>query len=538
MNHPLSKTVHKWLTLLDIEIDARYLEYRLCSHPDFPSAAAITSLLTEFKIESTVIQIEISELLELRKPFLAVIDDTDFILIDDSSTIDQQCKNFVNRWTGFIIKIEQSSRSVHNPVIKQFKRAHSDLLLKQGLVLFLLSALTITALLNTTVYADVILFLFSITGLLLCMGIVLYELGIETFMYLKLWNINSYSNYRKPPDSVKSSLSRRIKPSDMALAFFAGCIALFILQAFGPPVLKSSIPPLMGWMIFATIPFAIYCVYKQWKIRRSWCKNCLLMIACLLCMQLIEFEYGGFKMSFDFYNLIFVVLIFVLPGSIWLLVRLLLDWVNMLKTSQLNLLKIKRSAKVFDAYLKKQMTIDNSPWSFDFQIGNPDAACQILMVSAPYCSQCAEAHQLMVELLQKHKNKVGVTIRFLIHPANHNDLNTPVQEHLLQYASTITGFFNNTSRIEKMLNDWYKIQNLDAFRELYPLTDEPMVLTAIKKQAEWINRSQLTRTPAFFVNGYQLENPYSYHDLLELAGDLSILFSEESDPSSNLKAIG
>lgn len=526
MKHQFAKTIYKWLTLMDISVDRGYLEYRLYSHPDFPSAFAITSLLTELGIENAAVRIDINELMSITDPFLAVIDDSDYILIDDVKQLDNRCKNFINRWTGVVILIEKPLSVIQLPELKQFTRDKSNLSLKRRLLFFLLSVLTIAALFRTTVYHEVVLFLFSIIGFVISAGIVLHELGIENMVFANLCRADSKKDCEALSHSKAATIFWGIKLSDVALSFFSGCIMLFLLQAFGPMNQRELTAPILAWIILSSFPFVVFSIYYQSRIIRKWCNSCLMIDACLLCMQFIELNYGEFKIH-PSYSTASVFLSFMLPCAVWIFIRQLLDSIKTLTATQHNLLRVVRSAEVFDSYLKKQKFIDTSVLPMDFQVGNAHAPLQLVIVSAPYCRPCAEAHHTVIQLLNKHKGKIGITIRFIIHPDNPEDISTPVLEHMLCYASSITGFFANSSRIEKMIQDWYQIRNLEKFKILYPVTEETDVWSHLKKQAEWVKYARIEHTPSIFINGYQLQSPYTLHDLMEFASDLSNLFSEE-----------
>lgn len=528
MNTTLGKIIHRWLMLMDIRVNAAYIQHRLWSHPDYPSALCITSLLTELGIENAVIELDISQLLEVSDPFIAVVDGSSFILIDDIKQAEKLCKNFSQRWSGVIIMAEKPVQIIQTANMIDFELEQSRLFSKKMIVLFLLSSIVLFALSNIAQLSDLIFFFLTLTGLIISGGMVLNELGIQNPVFNAICNVSKKSSCEEISSSNVAKLLADIKLSDLSLSFFLGSFTLSVINSMSSFPLQQNITLLLAWSTMATIPFVFLSVYYQGAVLKKWCTSCLLIATCLVLMVGFQFVNYPHEAIFHLPSFIFSSLSLILPGATWLLLRQIFNKKKEVQQSEVQLLQLFRSAEVFDTYLKIQKHIDTFPLPTDFQIGNRHAPLQVIIISSPYCQPCSDAHLMMMQVIEKHRDKMGITIRFLINPNDDEDMNTPVLEHMLTYALSTEGFFYNPSRIEKMLSDWYLLRDLRLFQNKYPVHTEISVQHYLDEHHNWIKHTRAEYTPEFYVNGYRLQRPYKYQDLLALAGELSAFYAEET----------
>ncbi len=92
--NPLVVTICRWLSLLGVRAEEAYVRQRLLSHPDFPSALAITSLLDDLGIENAVARLDKEQAHALATPFLAFVGGEDFMLVNGLATIENTVKDF------------------------------------------------------------------------------------------------------------------------------------------------------------------------------------------------------------------------------------------------------------------------------------------------------------------------------------------------------------------------------------------------------------------------------------------------------------
>jgi hypothetical protein len=77
---------------------------------------------------------------------------------------------------------------------------------------------------------------------------------------------------------------------------------------------------------------------------------------------------------------------------------------------------------------------------------------------------------------------------------------------------------------EKVMQDWFELEDLSQFREKYPLPsigETPAIEALAARHSDWFDKADVKGTPTFFVNGYQLPGQYRIEDLSHLVVGLS-----------------
>lgn len=206
-------------------------------------------------------------------------------------------------------------------------------------------------------------------------------------------------------------------------------------------------------------------------------------------------------------GLLFSVFVFTSTAAVWLLViKPALQKNKQLVDKNYSLLRFKKNPDIFNALLSKQKKVDTTPFENDYQLGNPDACLQIMVVCNPYCSPCAKAHEILHELVKK--NDIGLTVRFSIKADNKEDKGTQAVEYILQLLSD-----NPNVNKRQILHDWYKVMDLEKFRHQYLLGNKGDVDVLLRLQDQWVEGAKIQFTPTIFINGYELPKQYRVNDL-------------------------
>lgn len=514
-------TIYRWLSLLGVSVEEAYIRQRLLSHPDFPSAFSITSLLDELGIENAVAQLDKDQLHEMATPFLAFVGDEDFILVSNVATVEQSVGNFWSRWSGIVILAEKPEHIAEPEVLQNIKNSVKAMRIKRMFASSLVVLLGVLAAWQLSMSAS-ILFIVNLTGLVVCGSIVLRELGVVSGVSKKLCGERDTTGCDTVLSSKTATLLPGIKLSDAGVAFFAGTVILLLMSSFSGAAFRQAAGAIMGTLYFASFPFTLFSIYYQAKVIKSWCRMCLLVVALLWVNVFVQLWGGAEIYSADVVNILAAAALFVLPGAVWLLIRQILNQRHALTIDNLRLQRFYRNPELLKAHLLTQEQVNTTPRPYDFQIGNAGAPCQLIVVSSHFCGHCAETFRMLQRLLAKHGNTFGITLRFLDNnPANGNGRKASVQRHMLQYALPIEGFLNDPEKVERMLEAWYATMNIDTFRKLYPVKNLIDVDFILERQREWARAARIAETPTVIINGYKLGSPYSADDLLEF-GDVFV----------------
>lgn len=530
MTTPIETTVHQWLSLMGIRIEKKYVGERLMSHPDYPSALSITSFLDDLGIENGVTQIEPARLHEMPAPFLAFVDQKDFVIVQNSQTINRTVEDFEKRWHGVVVLAEKPA--VISSVLKTAMDSARHVRIKQaisivvGLLLFAAAAFQLPPLSS-------ILLLISLAGLVVSSSVVMRELGIETVVSQHLCGKGGNTGCDAILKSNASTLPFNVKLSDAGVSFFSGIIFLMIISSLAAIDFQNEIQLVIAGLCFSTLPFTMFSVYYQWKVAKQWCTSCLLLVAALVVLIILQTNTEHEWTTLTVPGFITAISIFIIPGITWLLIRPLIEREKELVKSSAVSKQFYLSPQLLEAHLKKQPSVDVRPWEEDFRLGNADAPLQVLVVSSYFCGPCAETHEILKTLLARHEH-IGVTVRFLSEGAEQEEMKTKVLRYMLQYALSNQSFLDDGMLVEEMIATWYKLMDVEEFKKHYPLAEFLNVEALLIKQKEWSEIAAIEYTPTIFINGYRLEKPFTQADLPILCNSLSEIFSTVEDESAVL----
>lgn len=172
--------------------------------------------------------------------------------------------------------------------------------------------------------------------------------------------------------------------------------------------------------------------------------------------------------------------------------------------------RFKNNGKVFSALLSRQRKIQHPAEGLGIAQGNPGAQWKIIKVCNPYCGPCAKAHPV-VEALISHNLDVQLQIIFTASGEDTDRKTAPVQ-HLLAIAAK-----GDESLTKQALDDWYNapVKDYKVFAEKYPV-DNTMLMAQNEKihaMKSWCDAEQISFTPTFFINDFQLPDTYKLSDL-------------------------
>ncbi len=533
--NPLVVTICRWLSLLGVRAEEAYVRQRLLSHPDFPSALAITSLLDDLGIENAVARLDKEQAHTLATPFLAFVGGEDFMLVNGLATIENTVKDFWNRWNGIVVLAEKPEYPVTPQAMKDIHETQVAARVKWAFAAAIVVLLGMLAVAQLSM-SDSILFIVNLAGLVVCGSLVLRELGVASTLSKRLCGESSGTGCDVVLSSKAATVLPGVKLSDAGLAFFAGIITLLLFTSVGAAAFTQAAQTLITVTLFAGIPVTLYSLYYQRRVARTWCRSCLVVVALLWGNVIIQLLYGVSLQSAGVISFITAAVFFILPGAAWILIRQVLNNRQSLDLDNLRLQRFYRSPGLFTQNLLAQPVINTTSRPYDFVIGNPDAACQLIIVSSHFCGPCVDTFRMLQTLLSRHSGEFGITVRFLDHHTQNNgSRKASVQRHMLQYSLSTEGFLRDPEKVERMLEAWYATLDINSFRKLYPVKTFFDVDFILERQREWAHNVGITHTPTVIINGRKLESPYSADDLLEFSPILIELFAQrEPVPEAEL----
>jgi Vitamin K epoxide reductase family/Thioredoxin len=517
----IEKSLHQWLKKMKVLIPFSYLKKRLVSHPDYSSIYSITCTLKELGIENAAIEVEKERLPEIPVPFLAYMNakhDEDFILVENTNDVEKLYPGFIKRWTGKVIVAEKPDKIVKNDELKDIEKISRHNTNLWIIISSLLLFLTILSFIETSSVLYISLLLLSFIGTVITGSVVMQELEIKTVVSEKLCG-RGREDCNAVIHSKLSKLPGAIKLSDMGVAFFSGSSFLLLWNSFTGKLFMNYGIQVIAFITCLSIPFTLFSIYYQWKVVRKWCNACLsvvgiLWIMAILSILALEYTATGPR---SFIHILTSVLLFFMPGALWLLIRPILNKTMKLNNENLQLLRFQRNDKLFISYLQQQRQVDTTAWKNDFQLGNAQAPLQLMVACSPFCAPCAKTHGLLNSLLETYKSKIGITIRFVIDISHKDEKNTLAIAHLLEYAHSRKDFFCHPEHAVHLLHDWFAHSNLDKFKSQYPIIEPLDINDLLEQHYHWSKNSKIQHTPTIFINGYELAAPYSIDFLAQFS---------------------
>jgi thiol-disulfide isomerase/thioredoxin len=503
----LHTILYTWLKEMKIPVSSTYMRQQLNSHPDYPSLLSITDTLDELGIDNTAIQIEKNQLHEMPVPFMAHLNGNsgEFVMVKNRDNLDKQFPDFFKRWGGVAIAAEQPT-GWHHKLNTEWQQ--KDKIVRQS-VLLTLSVVTFFIILAAAVSFSWLqsgLLLIAVTGVFVSWLIVSKDLGIENKIADEVCGATVDCNaviYSKI-----STLPFGIGWNDSGIIYFSFLLMLSVITSFTQT--GSGIYTVLFLLSACSLPVTFYSLYYQWRVAKSWCRLCLITVGLLwlqfivLLMPLI----AGY-ISLNAINLNSIALtsfLLFITAAAWLWVKPLLKKNMELETESFAGKRFKNNPDVFMALLERQRKVDITPFKNDLQIGNQDAALQIMVACNPYCGPCAKAHEVLHELVEE--NDIGLTIRFTVNIQNKKDKKLQIVEYMLRLCNGKDEMYKR-----KLLNSWYAKLDMGKFKTDYPAEQDNSITDQIEFLEKWNKQSKIEFTPTLFINGFELPKQYKVNDL-------------------------
>ncbi len=99
-------------------------------------------------------------------------------------------------------------------------------------------------------------------------------------------------------------------------------------------------------------------------------------------------------------------------------------------------------------------------------------------------------------------------------------------EQLLSYwHQSIRGKTEESKNTENLIHYWFELWDLQKFKKKYLVnTDDELGEKLGARHHTWAKEVNITHTPTFFVNGYELPKEYAIDDLLAMVPSLQDSF--------------
>lgn len=500
---------------------------------------SIVDTLERLGINHNVFRINKDDLTKLEFPFLLFLDDKSGkkgILIRNEKDLNQN-KEEVKNWNGVVLQVDNDEgiKNTRNDEIKKSISEARSFQLKSKLLAGCGIVLLALALINSFSTVNTAFILTSLVGFLLGYLLIAKELGNTSEIIESFCKMGKKSNCDKILNSKEAKLFGIISFSDIVIIYFCFQLVAFCFSMALPNAFTSFYPLLLA-MSLLTLPVILFSVYYQYFRAKVWCPLCLAVDAVLIAQTAIlanVFYNQVIHLNNEviFYTIVGLV-IFGIIGLSVILSKDKAEEINHLSKAVILSQRIKYSSDVFTHLLFQQRKIDDSAFNPEILLGNPDAPLRILMVSNFYCNPCKEQHVKIAQLIHTYPEKVAVAIRFVRNGQDFNRSLTTTGYIISYWLHKIYHQSEESSKTEKLLENWYKVMDLEKFiKENLLEGDEKNNESRIieEQHYKWQEMVGISSTPTFFINGHELPNNYNIEDMMVLTPGLAEYFSMAPD---------
>lgn len=498
MNKSLIYIVDFWLKSLNHNL--KDFEMWYSSHPDFPSLKSLTDTLNYFGTESITAEIDEQTLMSFDKPFLSLIrsdnnvenlvyttfeQDKIKIITDEDKFYILTLEDFLKKWKNIVVVIDEN------------KKIQSKRKLDYNVLFLLLFVFNISLLiLNHFTWNSFILSSLFLSGLYISTLLIQKKLNLSSVIADKFCTISEKTSCEKVTQSQESKLFGKV-PLDILsfVYFFTLIVCEFILP-------NNNLSKIISCISF---PICFYSVYLQWKVIKSWCPLCLLVVSVLSLSTAFSIFTGiNFKIGIN-EILIFLFVSSITSLSVSFLVPYLKNRTMIIELKKENL-SFKRNYHLFMphySYIEPIIYKDFiERFSIKTKVGNFNM--DMIVVTNPMCESCKELHSILQNITERHKN-IRLSYVFYVPYEDRSDPRTFVAERLLEI------YHEQNNSFDIALNEWY--EKRETWIGKWGLCKNLKYNYYLGEHKAWCSNHGIHQTPIILINGKQFPKFYDANDI-------------------------
>lgn len=497
-------------------VNERVLVDQLYKHPYYPSLLSISEILQFEGIRNFAAKVKPQDLPRMTFPIMAHLNVKGgvFVVVNklinnkisywlDGKVISEPVESFNEKWTNTVLIPESELTPKKNLKISyQLIRSIAITAL-----LTLLIGLSVWHAANFTLFVPTVFFgqvSSLVMGLAVAILIILQSIDHRNPLVQQLCGSSTKADCNHILGSKAAKITSWLGWADIGLFYYTGSLLLLMNSE------NITTTNLLCAFNVLSLPFTFYSVYYQFRAAESWCRLCL-YIQALLWIQ------GGFSIyyllnlsspySIDFYESIKALSIFILPAFLWLLVKPILQDFIQLSPLKKQLNRLKFDIEFFKFHLLKTAKYA-TPADISFVLGNPNAALEITMVSNPFCTPCAKAHEMLDQWLKKG---LDFKLNIIFMPGSDKQLKYQFIHHLFTLKA------HDYTIAKNALHSWFENEEseLNTWKEKFPVNNNNRtdLRAFLEKQNDWCKLTEIIGTPTFLINGYKTPANYQLKDL-------------------------
>ncbi len=504
-----------------VKINAKSLKNALLSNADFPSLAALNSVLSEFNVPNLATIISAEQLVQIPLPAVAHlnIEGGSFVIVtaisDESinwkhnthGNTKESITDFSSKWDGIILLIEPNGASGE----PNYEEIRKTVLIDNLRVPFIITGLI--AILFYLVYP--IFNSFEINdnwqfyGLLLTkflgtgISIMLVWLSLDSnnSFLNKVCHLNKKTNCQHILSSEAASLGGIVSWSDVGLIyFFGGLLALLFFQ-------KQVVPILQITSLLA-LPYTFWSVYHQAFKAKVWCPLCLSVQALLWVEFIVSLPISFQTLPINTFSTFAIC--FLIIAVLLALVKKPLKDSFQIDSLTVELQKLKFNPDFIQSLFSRETFLPSFDNSMKvIEMGNFEAETVFRLILNPTCGACRQKFLDIKKIIANHE---ALRYQIILSSAAAQD------EISNQVTKNVLGLPNNTLMVAA-LYDWFidENQNFDAWLLKWENQTEKAIGEPQRQlHRQWLIEAGITHVPVTYLNKVEIPVIYSANEAVKL----------------------
>ncbi len=508
-------------------ISKKEIKKRIYSDSD-NDILSVSNTLDYFKIKNLVANVPKESLMQLPGSFIAQVrnkislslvlvkkisNQNLEIIVDKTTHFSMSIENFLNDWTGLIIAIEKS---------RQKKQSFLNYNVTKFSLITAITTLSIVYILLSSTPFNLLYYLLSIIGFVFSYLIVFEKLGTKTILS-RFCTISNNTDCQSVLGSKESRIFNFIDLEDISIIYFSTIVVITLFEPKSTLIIYSS---------FFSLPIVLYSLYHQYFTIKKWCPLCL-GVAVVLVLQffVLIYNFDSLIIEYNIEAIIGTILSTFLVIGFWFYFKPLLSARFENETLEIENLSFKRNHRLFMSYYNSIEAIEtNSDIIPDICFGKQDALITFLVITNPLCEMCFEAHSVLMNLLQKHPDKIQLKIRFFVPFDDRNDPRTFISERLLDL------YFSERENFKEAYQNWYSKVKIKDWIEKWDVCKNSKMSQILKTHKNWCIDNSINYTPSIVINGKLFPDFYSPKDIEHFIDKLIELEQTNTKEIKNIHA--
>jgi len=354
------------LNNLGIHHSRKQLANQVLSHPHYPSLAAITDVLDDYRVNNVAFRATLDMLKnEVEFPVVVhlkerngifgllheITDEHAYLTTETSTRKKYPTDTFKELWTGVILLAEKDKDS-GEPFNAELRKSIRMRKVKMVIPIVGFSIAIVACLAMSFSWSLAGLFATKLAGLFFVALLVAHEFGEESALSDKLCTLTKSTGCNEVLRSKASSIMGVVKLSDIGFAYFTSTLlALLFGVASGT---TNTIVGLIAWLPLLAIPYVVFSATYQLLVIKKWCPFCMGVIGLLVAEALVVTSYG--LVAFEFPSIAPMLLygiVLLVTITAWMVVKPLLKRIKEASRFEHLYTRLKRKPEVIKGILSE-----------------------------------------------------------------------------------------------------------------------------------------------------------------------------------------